>query len=327
MADYFAFNGDADGLCALQQLRLAEAPENAALITGPKRDIELLKRVDAGAGDRVTVLDVSHDKNRADVARLLAAGAELRYFDHHYAGALPDHPRFAAHIDTGADVCTSALVNAYLGGRHVRWAVAAAFGDELPQLGQALAQRHGVDAETLEALARLGRYLNYNGYGESVADLYFDPAQLADEMLPYADPLAFIAGSRAFAALHDGYSADMALAGALTPEYEAPGVTLLRLPDAPWARRVIGVLANQWTRKRPDHALAVLSPKSGGGFVVSVRTSPAQALGADDFCRGFDTGGGRKRAGGINHLPESGLDDFIAAFVRAFGGSSAGREA
>lgn len=40
----YAFNGDADGLCALQQLRLAEGAD-AVLVTGVKRDIHLLKRV------------------------------------------------------------------------------------------------------------------------------------------------------------------------------------------------------------------------------------------------------------------------------------------
>ncbi|MDQ6977782.1 MAG: acetyltransferase, partial [Ghiorsea sp.] len=35
------FNGDADGLCALHQLRLA-VPVNSTLMTGVKRDINLL---------------------------------------------------------------------------------------------------------------------------------------------------------------------------------------------------------------------------------------------------------------------------------------------
>ena len=44
------FNGDADGICALLQLRKAE-PRDATLVTGVKRDINLLAKVDAGAGD------------------------------------------------------------------------------------------------------------------------------------------------------------------------------------------------------------------------------------------------------------------------------------
>ena len=59
------FNGDADGLCALHQLRLAE-PAASELVTGPKREIGLLKRVQASAGDRVTVLDIAHQPAIAD---------------------------------------------------------------------------------------------------------------------------------------------------------------------------------------------------------------------------------------------------------------------
>ena len=44
MARYDVFNGDADGICALLQLRLA-APADSTLITGVKRDIDLLKPV------------------------------------------------------------------------------------------------------------------------------------------------------------------------------------------------------------------------------------------------------------------------------------------
>ena len=60
--NYDIFNGDADGICALLQLRKAE-PRDAVLITGVKRDINLLAKVDAAAGDQITVLDVSMDTN------------------------------------------------------------------------------------------------------------------------------------------------------------------------------------------------------------------------------------------------------------------------
>jgi hypothetical protein len=36
------FNGDADGICALVQLRLAQ-PVQSKLVTGVKRDIQLLE--------------------------------------------------------------------------------------------------------------------------------------------------------------------------------------------------------------------------------------------------------------------------------------------
>ena len=61
---YDVFNGDADGICALHQLRLTE-PRASVLVTGAKRDIALLDRVEAHAGDELTVLDVSLAVNSA----------------------------------------------------------------------------------------------------------------------------------------------------------------------------------------------------------------------------------------------------------------------
>ena len=48
---YDVFNGDADGICALLQLRL-EMPLVSTRITGIKRDIALLGRVPADPGVR-----------------------------------------------------------------------------------------------------------------------------------------------------------------------------------------------------------------------------------------------------------------------------------
>jgi hypothetical protein len=86
------------------------------------------------------------------------------------------------------------------------------------------------------------------------------------------------------------------------------------LPNEPWARRAIGVLINELARSRPGAALAILSPKASGGFTVSVRVPAGSAVSAAEFCGGFETGGGRKSAGGINYLPESDLDRFAASF-------------
>ena len=89
MTNYDVFNGDTDGIFAWHQLRLAH-PRDATLVTGVKRDVGLVGRVDAGEGDMVTVLDVSHAKNRKDVQRLLDSGAIVEYFDHHDPGKLID---------------------------------------------------------------------------------------------------------------------------------------------------------------------------------------------------------------------------------------------
>ena len=88
MTHFDVFNGDADGICALHQLRLAE-PRESELVTGVKRDINLVRRVAAKSGDSVTVLDISLDKNRDELKRVLNEGAAVQYFDHHFAGEIP----------------------------------------------------------------------------------------------------------------------------------------------------------------------------------------------------------------------------------------------
>jgi hypothetical protein len=120
MRFYDIFNGDADGLCALHQVRLAD-PRTTTLITGVKRDIALLSRVAPEPGDELTVLDISLDSNRDALLGALQVGARVRYFDHHFAGRIPQHPLLEAHIDTSATVCTSLIVD-----RHFR---------PLPRLG------------------------------------------------------------------------------------------------------------------------------------------------------------------------------------------------
>ncbi len=311
------FNGDADGICALHQLRLAD-PADSQLVTGPKRDIGLLKRVEAGAGDRVTVLDVALSKNREALDRLLAAGAQVRYFDHHQPGDIPEHPNFEAHIDTDAAVCTSLLVNRHLQGRHLPWAVAAAFGDNLADSARAAAAPLGLADAQLATLQSLGECLNYNGYGETLDDLFFDPAELYRQVRPYADPFAFIAESPAYRTLQAGYAEDMARAVALAPaEHRASGRVFV-LPAEKWARRISGVFGNRLAVESPQQAHAVLTAKPGGGYVVSVRAPLATRSGADVLCSQFDTGGGRKAAAGINHLPDAEFGRFLALFYQTF---------
>lgn len=311
------FNGDADGICALHQLRLAD-PRDSELVTGVKRDIALLKRVEVDEGDQVTVLDISLDTNRHELLRLLVDGARVRYFDHHFAGPLPDSLHFEGHIDERSGVCTSLLVNDVLGGRYLPWAVAAAFGDNLFDSAQRAAVPLNLDESQLKQLEELGTCINYNGYGASEEDLYFHPAELYRRLQPFADPFRFIAEEPAFATLRDGYADDMTQAGALQPESADKQTALFILPDAAWARRVSGVYSNELAREHPERAHALLTAKPGGGYVVSVRAPVATREGADELCRSFPSGGGRKAAAGINHLPAEDLERFEEAFRAAF---------
>ena len=316
MADFDTFNGDADGNCALHQLRLCE-PREATLVTGVKRDIALLDRVDAGEGDRVTVLDVSLKTNHAALVRLLDAGAHVAYFDHHQAGDIPAHPNLHAHIDTSAEVCTSLLVNRFLAGRHLVWAVVAAFGDNLADVARREAAPLGLGDSALSELQTLGECLNYNGYGESPDDLFFHPAELYRELHQHADPFSFIRETETFQMLSRGYAQDMERVRTIQPmQTNDVGVVYL-LPNAPWARRVSGVFGNDLAVGAPHLAHAVLTQKNSG-YLVSVRAPVSVRQGADTLCAQFETGGGRKGAAGINHLPESELPRFLKLFDETF---------
>ena len=299
-----AFNGDADGLCALQQLHLAGRLEGAELVTGPKRQIDLVRGLAAGAGDEVTVLDVSFDVNREAVQRLLERGARVRYFDHHHAGELPRHELLEAHIDTSPAVCTSLIVDRHLRGAHRAWAAVGAFGDNM-------------DVAGTDALRELGVALNYNGYGESLADLHFHPFELHRRMRGHADPLAFAREDASFSVLEKAYREDMARAAGIDPLAESAYAALYLLPDVAWARRVSGVLASHLARAEPARAHAV-ALRSRGGWQVSVRAPLARPRGAAALCRGYASGGGREGAGGINYLPAGELEPFAARFIAHF---------
>jgi hypothetical protein len=315
----FAYNGDADGLCALQQLRLAE-PEAAGadLITGVKRDIALLERVQAGAGDRCTVLDVSLDVNRKGLLALLDAGVAIRYFDHHFAGDLPAHGQLELHIDPSPSVCTSVLVDRALGGRHRRWAVVGLYGDSLTEEGNGLAKDAGLGSDEARRLKDLGVAINYNAYGETIADLHVPPAELAAEMLPYAEPLAFAADSPTFRRLAEGFREDMDKARRLEPMRQVPGAVAYLLPDAAWSRRASGTLANDLAKANAGSAVAIVSHKTSGGYLVSIRVPKESPTSAEVFCRQFPTGGGRRTAAGINDLPSAELERFAAMFEEQF---------
>lgn len=319
MTRVFAYNGDADGLCALQQLRLAEGAGGPdVLVTGVKRDIALLERVQATAGDTCTVLDVSLDVNRAGLLRLLEQGVKVRYFDHHFAGELPSSPNFEPHIDLAPNVCTSLLVDRALAGAQRRWAIVGAFGDSLTEEARALAAGAGISAEDAAVLKDLGVTINYNAYGETLADLHVTPAELAAEMLPYAEPLDFARRSETYRRLAAGFRDDMERARRLEPSRRAAGTIQFMLPDAAWARRASGTLANDLAKAHEGSALAIISPKAEGGFLVSIRVPRDCPTSAESFCRRFPTGGGRKAAAGINHLPSEQLETFSRAFEEQF---------
>jgi hypothetical protein len=315
MTCYDVFNGDADGICALTQLRNAE-PRDSVLVTGVKRDINLLKQVEARTGDSITVLDVSLDKNRDGLVKVLAAGAEVFYCDHHFAGEIPASEQLTTLINTESDVCTSILINTHLQGAFLEWAVVGAFGDNLFTSAETLAKPLQLDASQLQQLKNLGTYINYNGYGSNLEDLHFAPAELYRLVSAFASPFSFMQESReSFDKLEQGYNDDMAAASALQAHRSEAGSAVFMLPNEPWARRVSGVYSNDLANASPERGHAVLTEKANGNYLVSVRAPLNNKTGADELCMRFPTGGGRKAAAGVNDLPAAMLDDFMGQFV------------
>jgi hypothetical protein len=312
------FNGDADGICSLLQLRL-EDPVESQLVTGIKRDIALLERVAAEEGDHVTVLDLSMVKNRDALNRLLAAGVNVDYVDHHAAGDIPDHASLTVTISEAPEVCTALLINGRLRGAQVAWAIAGAFGDNLDEPASQVARKAGLSQGDTTQLRELGVCLNYNGYGPSLEDLHFHPADLYGALYEAQSPAAFVA-SNAFRKLQDGYREDVAASEALAPVYVEPRFAVYQLPNASWARRVSGVFSNDLVRAFPARAHAVLTERDDGSFLVSVRAPFERRTGAETVCSQFATGGGREAAAGINRLPAEEIDQLIAALAAEYGG-------
>lgn len=303
------FNGDADGLCALQQLRLAE-PRESFLITGTKRDHALVDRVHAQRGDSLTVLDLPLAANRGALRALLEGGVVSDYFDHHHAPELLVHPLLRLHIDPAPEVCTSILVNRHLEGRFRAWAVVGAFGDNIPASAEALAASLGLSEAKVLLLKALGECLNYNAYGDSEADLTIPPASLYSLMAPYADPFAFMAQEAAYLTLAQRRAEDMMRAADVTPMLESERLIVTLLPDAAWSRRVIGSYANRLAIGHPERACFVLAPNARRTLTVSLRVPAGCAVTANQLAR-CHGGDGRGRAAGINNMPPADVPRFI----------------
>jgi hypothetical protein len=318
MADYDVFNGDADGICALLQLRFAE-PRDAQLVTGVKREIGLLNRVYPEADDRITVLDISLDKNREGLNRALDVGAQVFYVDHHFAGSVPASASLKSLINEAPDVCTSVLINHYLRGAYREWAVVGTFGDNLRHTAAGLIKNLHFSAEEAALLENLGIYINYNGYGASVEELHFAPDELYAVLSQYRSPFDFVSdNAENFQKLEQGYQQDIEAAQSTIALVATDAIAAFVLPNEPWARRVSGVYSNQLANDNPDRGHAVLTVKPTGNYLVSVRAPLNNKKGAAALCMHFPTGGGREAAAGINDLPADMLANFLDQFKQAF---------
>jgi hypothetical protein len=311
MTTHDVCNGDADGLFALIQWRLAH-PAATHLVTGLKHDIDLLDRMRVSPGDEVNVFDLAMSRNQTGLRRALKVGARVRYFDHHHAGDIPQHANLQAYIDTSPEVCTSVLVDRYLQGRHRAWAVAAAYGDNLTVTAEQLATQSDYSADVRAHLRQLGEAVNYNAYGESADDVLIHPAYLYRVLIKHADPLQFGADQVLIDDMAARLRADLDRAQSVSPCHESERVCVFQFGDAAWARRVTGPWANSLARRDPQRAHVVARVRADGLITVSIRAPLAQREGADRLARQFG-GEGRAASAGIDALAPADWSRFMAA--------------
>lgn len=312
------FNGDADGLCSLLQLRLANPLSEAIQITGTKRDILLLSKIGELRDSSITVLDVSLDSNRNALEHLLRQGNSVLYIDHHFAGDLPQSDLLTTHIDQRSDVCTSLLVNSLVQGKYGNWAVCGAFGDNLRKPAGKLAQSLSLREGQIQQLQETGELLNYNSYGETITDLHIHPSILYDELARYRDPFEFFSHSPMLVQLRQGFHDDLAQAMRIEEDGRPGKNRVYFLPDTAWARRISGVFANRKAAEQAETAHALITSNSDGSWRISVRAPLNACQGADSLCRKYPTGGGRAGAAGVNRLPAEMLDSFLAEFQQTY---------
>ena len=270
---WYAYNGDADGICSMVQWGLAKGIEGHR-ITGVKRDIELLERVNPDKADEIIVMDISLARNHTRAAELSNQGFDITWFDHHLAGE--PIPGINSYIDTSPNICTAKIVENFL-GLESDWAQVALHGDGLSV------------HSTMNELKELGELLNYNGYGADLSDLHYHPDELLLLCLDAKTPQKFME-TPAFTKLKKGFESDL---------LQAEKVSLKNgyylLPDQPWARRVVGVMAHRINeRGEGPHVIAI---DKGDHLQVSIRGKK----GIGELCAKFG-GGGRATAGGIDSL-------------------------
>lgn len=322
MADFDLFNGDADGIFSLLQVRQVEPRPDAVRVTGVKRDTRLFKRIadHVRSGDRITALDIGMARNAVSLGSVLETGAEVFFCDHHPTGDIPERDNLTVLMDASAETCTAYLIDQYLDGAKSAWAVCGAYGDNFQALAARIAAERNVDLP-LGQLRELGELVNYNAYGLTIEDLHFHPSDLYARLSAYPDPMAFIEDAPdALDTLRQGHRADWDIAESAREIHISNSGQILSLPASPASNRISGLFANALVDEEPDKAFAVLThlgPESRG-YRVSLRAPTSRKIyPANAFAAEFG-GGGRAEAAGIDLLTEADITRFIDAFTARF---------
>lgn len=314
MMVYDIFNGDADGIFSVIQFQ-KKYPQKTKLITGIKRDIELLKDLEPNSDDYLRIFDISMKKNMPYLSGLLKRNIDIIYFDHHDPGNIPLKNNLESYISTSPNACTSLLVSAYLKKEFHIWAIPGIFGDNLSDVALEESKKLKLGYKEIQKLKILGELVNYNSYGETIGDLTVHPKLLLEEIIEYDSPLNVIDNkSSLINEIQEVFTSDYQQAKKSETLYTDENVSVIKMKNHISSNRISGYYSNHIANENPYKAHAIITTNKEKNIKVSIRAPLNKNKGAVAVAKKFPTGGGRERAAGINNLPIEMLDEFIKEF-------------
>ena len=316
MIHYDIFNGDADGIVSLHQYRMHFPVTRVELVTGVKRDVELLRHMRLVKHSRLTVFDISHKTNEAHVQGILSNNNRIVWFDHHDAGMVYPNNMFRLTFDTSPTVCTNMLVDSYVDGLYRPWTIVGAFGDNLHE--QAAELNPGFDDMKMCHLKEIGETLNYNGYGNKESDLTVHPKDVYLDLSKYDSPFDYRRKSDVYDKIHHQKCMDHHELNESEVLHECHVGKVVLLPTSDASVRYSGIYSNQLVTENPKQAFLILTTVDDDNYRVSIRAPKVKPHGASSLANNFETGGGREKAAGINLLPKNKLKLLIDLFVEQF---------
>lgn len=316
MIHYDIFNGDADGIVSLHQYRMHFPVKNTQLVTGVKRDVELLRHMKYVKHSRLTVFDISHKTNESYVDAILNNNNRITWFDHHQAGVYYPSNMFRLTFDTDPNVCTNMLVDSYVDGLYRPWTIVGAFGDNLHEQADKL--NPGFSDRNMGYLKEVGETLNYNGYGNTENDLNFHPKDVYLDLSKYDSPFDYRNKSEVYDTIHNQKCIDKHELSNSEVLYEGNAGKVVLLPRSDASVRYSGIYSNQLVTDNPLLAFLILTTVDENHYRVSIRSPKTRPTGADVLASNFETGGGRAKAAGINMLHKSKLKLLIDLFNQTY---------
>jgi hypothetical protein len=316
LSHYDIFNGDADGIFALAQLRKSD-PKDSKLITGPKRDINLLRSLVDINNSTFTVLDISLEKNLEFIPKCIENNNIIDWTDHHRPGKFPTSNQLKTTIDTSPNVCTSILIDHRLNGEQRAYAIAGAYGDNLHKEAETLGREFS--REELNTLKEVGEVVNYNGYGETLNDLNAHPKELYLDIMSYSSIFEFANNSELYKKIKNQKDQDTVEMNQTKVIHSSESGKCVLLPDSKASSRMSGIYSNELVFDEPNLAHAIFTTiNNGKHYRISIRAPLNNPANADKLAAQFPDGGGRAKAAGINQLNKNDLDNFFTVFDDTF---------